>query len=362
MNPRERYIATVTGQPVDRPPYYIFWGPWGPTWERWKTEGVPFANWGEFRASFDPDPGPEVVTVNCGTCPRIKTETLADDGQYITWRDSWGITRRNPKNSESMSEFLKYPVETRRDWEEFAEKYLNPDDPARLAGDWLAKARANVARGVPLQLGHYPDVGVFGVPRWLLGDEEALVRFISEPDLIHDMMERMTDIYVTVFEAVASVVRVDVIHIWEDMAGKQGPLIGPRHFREFMTPCYNRIKALARRHNIPVMSVDTDGWPHPIVPEMMDAGVNMILPWEVAAGCDVNAVQKQFPGLGLLGGIDKRALAVSPEAIDKELARVRPAVAAGRYIPELDHLVPSDVPWQNYAHYAKGLKRLVGKE
>jgi len=63
----------------------------------------------------------------------------------------------------------------------------------------------------------------------------------------------------------------------------------------------------------------------------------------------------------MMGGIDKRALGEGPAAIDRELARIAPAVEKGRYIPDLDHLIPDDVSWENYYYYAKALKQLVGK-
>ena len=71
--------------------------------------------------------------------------------------------------------------------------------------------------------------------------------------------------------------------------------------------------------------------------------------------------RSKFPTLAFLGGIDKRALAIGPSAIDRELERVWPAVEKGRYIPDLDHLVPDDVSWENYCYYTEKLKRLVGK-
>jgi hypothetical protein len=73
----------------------------------------------------------------------------------------------------------------------------------------------------------------------------------------------------------------------------------------------------------------------------------------------VNAWRQAHPTLALMGGIDKRALARGPDAIEAELARVRPAVEAGRYIPTLDHLVPDNVSWENYCTYARGLKELI---
>ena len=83
----------------------------------------------------------------------------------------------------------------------------------------------------------------------------------------------------------------------------------------------------------------------------------------VAAGCDVNAYRRRWPELALMGGIDKRALAQGPDAIDAELDRVWPAVATGRYVPDLDHLVPDDVSWANYAYYCRQLRlRVVGTD
>jgi hypothetical protein len=60
-----------------------------------------------------------------------------------------------------------------------------------------------------------------------------------------------------------------------------------------------------------------------------------------------------------MGGIDKRALALGPAAIDEELARIRPALESGRYIPDLDHHVPHDVSWPNFRHYATRLREMV---
>jgi len=82
---------------------------------------------------------------------------------------------------------------------------------------------------------------------------------------------------------------------------------------------------------------------------------------EVAAGFNVNAWRAKYPSLAMMGGIDKRTLALGPAAIDQELARIRSTVEQGRYIPNLDHLIPDDVSWENYRYYAQALKKLIGK-
>jgi len=359
MTDRERFVRCVLGEPVDRPPFWLFWSPWGWTWRRWEREGKP-PEITNHRSFMQPDATPCTVPVIYGPCPPFPREVLEEDDDYIVRTDTWGIVRRDTKHNESMCEFVKFPIATRDDWERYKAERLDPHHPDRLAGPWRQRCGEWMAAEVPIQLGNFPDVGIFGSVRWLLGDEECLLAFYTEPALVREIMEHMTDVYLTVFEAVVREgVRVDVIHIWEDMCGRQGPLISPAHWRQFMGPCYRRIKAFAREHDIPVLSVDTDGNPTLIIEPMMEAGVNYLWPNEVAAGVDVNVFRERFPELALMGGIDKRALARGPQAIDAELDRVWPAVERGRYIPDLDHLVPDDVSWDNYRHYAEELRRRV---
>jgi uroporphyrinogen decarboxylase len=360
MTHRDRFLATVLGRPRDRTPYWLYWWIWNATWARWKNEGLPvkFKSFADVRAHFGADEIPKVVPVKLGPLPDFSAK-VAEDADSITYLDSWGIKRRNLKGDEGMSEFIDWPVKTRADWVRYRDERLNPADPRRLDTNWREQCRDWSAAGIPIQLGTFPDTGSFGALRWLLGDEECLVAFCAEPDWVHEIMDHLTTLWLEVFGRVVREVRVDVIHLWEDMCGKQGPLISPAHWREFMAPCYRRIRAFAQAHDIPVISVDTDGQPDLIVPPMLETGVNLLFPMEVAAGADVNTFRKKFPGLALMGGIDKRALALGPAAIDAELARIRPACESGRYIPDLDHNVPPDVSWPNFCHYATRLREMT---
>jgi len=378
MNNRDRFVSYVLGEPVDRPPYWLFWTPWRTTGERWAEEvrsristaaayfPLPSQSSSalshDHRAVFDPDVPPLGLPVNLGPCPRIEEVVLEETDEFVVRVDSWGITRRDFKGRESMSDFIDFPVKGREDWERFKAEYLDPHHPGRLEGCWRDTGAEWMAMGYPIQLGVFPDAGVFGPFRWLMGDEEGLIALITMPDLVHDIMDHLTTVYLAVFEQVVKEVRIDVIHLWEDMCYRNGPLISPRHWNEFLGPNYRRIKAFAREHNIPVVSVDTDGDPDLIATPMIDSGVDLLLPMEVAAGCDVNAWREKYPRLAMMGGVDKRVLARGPEEIDRELERIRPAVERGRYIPTLDHLIPDDVSWDNYCYYALGLKRLVGKD
>jgi uroporphyrinogen decarboxylase len=100
--------------------------------------------------------------------------------------------------------------------------------------------------------------------------------------------------------------------------------------------------------------VDTDGYAPSVLPLYLEAGMDVMMPFEVASGCDVVEVGRQYPDLVLAGGIDKRVLASGKEAIDAHLRHILPPmVERGGYIPMCDHGVPDNVSLENYLHYRR---------
>ncbi len=78
----------------------------------------------------------------------------------------------------------------------------------------------------------------------------------------------------------------------------------------------------------------------------------------VQAGCDVLEFRRRHPRLGILGGLDKRALAAGRREIDREVARAARMAERGRYVPGFDHLIPPDVPWENFRYAAAELRKV----
>ena len=124
-------------------------------------------------------------------------------------------------------------------------------------------------------------------------------------------------------------------------------------------PCYDRIVAFAKAHGVRVVSVDTDGDCSQLVPVFTKHGINMMFPFEVQAGCDIRVYRQQYPTLGIMHGLDKRALAGSLADVDRELERTRWMLKnGGRYVPGFDHLIPPDAKWENFQYAANHLKEI----
>jgi uroporphyrinogen decarboxylase len=290
--------------------------------------------------------------------PPFEEEILEDRGPQVVIRDVMGIVKQMPKAKDSIPHFLQWPVTGWADWEQLAAERLNPHSPERFPTDWAQQvAKLNAYDGV-VAIGGHP-CGFFGAPRYLMGEMVLLMGFLDQPDLVRAIVNHLADLWATLYDRILSEVRVDCIHIWEDMSFKNGPLISPGLFQTFLVPAYQKVTDVARSHGVDVVLVDTDGDCSRLIPLLMDGGVTGLYPFEVQAGMDVNAIRNAFPRLQILGGIDKRALALDKDAIDAELARCVPLMCSkGGYIPMADHQIPPDVSWENYRYYRQRIADL----
>lgn len=353
----ERIVRCFLGEPIDRVPFGIGIGfqPWGDAMAKWRrASGDPNLDLAQ-RFGFDGSFACPAVTY--GFYPPFERQVLATDDRFITYRDERGITKRDRRDGASMPEFIDYPVKTPEDWERIKAERLRIDEPGRITQDWDAFRAMLRETGAAVQVGGYP-FGPFGAPRDLMGDEELLVTFYEEPEMVRDMIDHLTSLWISLYERVAAEVPIDHIHIWEDMSGRQGSLISPAMVEEFMMPAYDRIADFARAHGVRLISVDTDGDCSELVPVMMRHGVNMFFPFEVQAGNDILVYRAKYPELGIMGGLDKRALADSKAAVDEEIARAEAMIKLGRYVPAFDHLIPPDARWELYEYAVTRLKDL----
>ncbi len=355
MTQRERVIATVLGRKTDFIPFLMPFGPWAETLERWKTEGYDGADFNQLIGAdtvFVPVGG-----VNLGLCPAFTPRVLEERGDKRLVVDDKGVTQLVTLDHDTIPAYLDYPVKDREDWERIKFRFA-PDAPGRIAPEGPRVPAGDYV----VQLGWYP-YGLFGTARDLMGVERLLLTFYDDPDLIEDIMTTLTDLWLAVYEQVCRTVRVDCIHMWEDMSGCHGPLISPAMIDAFMAPQYKRIRRFCDAHNIPIFSLDTDGDCSRLLPSLIEAGVNLVYPFEVAAGSDLAAIKRQYPTqFCAMGGIDKREVAKGREAIDRELERIRPALDYPAVIPALDHLFHPEISFSDFLYFNERLKALCHGE
>lgn len=357
MTTRERFVKVMTGQPVDRVPFMKVFGGTNAILPHWEEEQPGLSKRidellhfeGRYRGWDRPPVNLDVSCVN-------QWETITEDGDTRTARRADGMVKIFVKGRDYHHQTVEHPVKGRQDWARVKARFLDPDDPSRFPADWTEYIARYRDRDWPLQLTHR---GVYGFARLMMGDEALAYAFYDDPDLVHDIMDSYTDFAVDVWRKMVPDIEFDLVECWEDMASKNGSLISPRMFREFMAPNYRRIRQFCQQHNIPVVLVDSDGNIMELAALMLEAGVNAMYPFEVLAGNDVDELRRELPGMAAIGGLAKESMAEGPEAVEAEMEKARRFIRKGRFIPGPDHFVQSHTSWEQYRHFMEALREVV---
>ena len=328
MNNRTRFLNTLRFLPVDHPPLTAG-GEWATTRRRWESEGLPRG--ADLNDYFSLEPLPiRPVAVDTLLCPPFKERIIEGTGEFVVKINARGVKERNFKHGNSMPEHLEYPIKGPADLAWLRER-LNPDVPDRVSTAWLDDARRMQDAGTVV----FCNGGMyFGFLNEHMGTQPLLYAYFDSPDFIHAVNDLLCTCCERAFETVLPHFRLDTIGLHEDMGYKNGPLISPAMFREFMMPYYRRALRLPDAHRIDIRWMDSDGDIRQLIPLWLECGVNCFAPMEVAAGMDVVAIRKEYGRQALMiGGFDKRILAAGKPEIKRELERLRPVIEEGGYVP-----------------------------
>ena len=355
---RSEYLDYMTFRRNDRPLFTEIFGPLIGLKEEWEAQGATPAelDFSAFRYRCEARAPVPVVTGRFGGHDEVLIEET-DDRRI--WRDPLGRTMMLSKGRSTLPLPMDYPVATMDDW--LAIKPWYQYDDGRVAGDWISAARHAIAddRVVSLSI-----PGGFDEPRQLMGEEALCIAYYEQPELVRDILETIGETAVRVVERVTREVTVDVLFIHEDMAGRAGPLIGPKQVQEFLAPYYRRVWDVARRAGVQLFDQDSDGDMQPVLDAFLAAGVNCIHPVEPAANMDIVELRSVHGRrLAFYGGIDKHILRTSPKQITAELEyKIPPMVAAGGCVLGLDHRIPAGTPLDHYRFYIDEVWRILDRE
>ncbi len=339
--------------------------------ERWAEQGMPQDVPHAELFGYDP-PGKHALGglgwCEAGFSPCFETKVLEDRGDYELVQDFAGrhVLCFKGRRSGFMPEYVDHPVKDMKTWEERCKWRMNPETPERYETLDEAMAQAREAAGQGMMIGQHM-VGGYMYLRSLIGPGDLLYMFYDQPELIHDCMQTWLKLAQAVIARHQEHVTIDELFIGEDICYNHGPLISPDMMREFLFPYYQEVLKGIKERQIDrsrhlYFQVDTDGWATPTIPVYQELGMDVMSPFEVASGCDVVEIGRQYPDLVMTGGIDKRILAESKDAIDRMVDRIFPAMQArGGYIPTCDHGVPEEVPYENYLHYRKRALEFAGR-
>lgn len=378
MSPRERFRAIIRAQKPDRMPY-MFGGPRASTFAAWRKQGLSeeqMANWSRF---IGEEGFTGIGKFDCGPIPRFEETVLEERGNVRIWIDHWGVKRMDaihqPTPGFATRRYLEFPVKTPADFERMKARFdphtpertipqpgenerptLNPDGYRVYQSTVYWRERIDDCRR-----SEYPVAltipGLWWTARDWAGFEGLCTMCVEQPMLVHEMMEYWTWFLMELFDEPLSVIPVDMVMLNEDMAFKTAAMISPRMMREFMLPRYRRLYQFFKERGVGCVMMDSDGHIGQILEVFYPEAIDGIAPVEIAASNDPERYLRQYPGVFLMGGIDKRELTRTKVEVRREVVRrYRVAREFVHYIPTVDHGVPPDVPLRNYLYMVELIK------
>lgn len=353
---REDYLELMTFGRTGRPMFVELFGLLVGLDREWRGQGATDEEIA--LTAFDWDfvrvvPCGGVTGVHHGFDPVI----LEEDDEILIQRDALGRRVKLIKASATIPLPMDHPVRDMDSWLavkpffEFREDRVDPD-AVRQAKEAQAEG-ALVVASIP---------GGFDIPRELMGEELACRCYYEQPELMQDILSTLRSTALQVLERVTDHLVIDQLSVHEDLAGKPGPLIGPRQVREYLRPYFRDVWDLVSSRGTRLFDMDSDGNVHSILDSLLECGLNSMHPMEPAAGMDVVEIRKRYGSrLAIRGGIDKHVLRQGTAAIRAELEyKLQPMMREGGIAFGLDHRIPNGTTIEQYRYYVDLGREILG--
>jgi uroporphyrinogen decarboxylase len=345
----ERMSRMYAHQEADRVP--ITDVPWDATLERWRREGMPervaFADY------FGLD---KFASIGVDNSPRYEVRTLEQTDAYRVYTTAWGATMRNWVHAGGVPEFLDFTIMDRPSWEQAKARMT----PTRDRVNW-ERLRRYYSQW--RKEGHWITANLwFGFDvthSWVVGTERVLLSMVSDPEWLTDIFNHQLDLDLALYEMVWEAgYHFDEIRWPDDMGYKGTQFFSLAMYRDLLKPVHRKAADWAHARGVKVQ-LHSCGNINPLVPELIEIGIDMLNPIEVKAGMDPLLLKRQYGDrLAFHGGLNA-ALFDQPEVLWKQMEQVIPAMkVGGGYVLGSDHSVPQSVSLEQFRHFVELGKRL----
>jgi len=349
----ERIGRILRREPVDR--IGLFEHFWGDTHRKWQAEGH-LKDGEDLAAHF----GFDMSLCWCFSTVAdldFVPEVIEETEETILTRDGNGATLRRHKLHDATPEHVDFLVKDRPTWEQHAKPLLKPER-RRINFDSYRATRDAAARAERFFC--WSGVNVFELMHPVCGHEHMLIGMALDPDWVRDMVNTYADLTIALMEALFDEAgRPDGIWFYEDMGFKQRPFMSPRMYREIVMPGHRKTFDYAHSLGLPVI-VHSCGYVEPLIPGLVEAGMDCLQVMEVKAGMDPLRIKREFGDrIALFGGMDARNLVANDRrAIERELSEKIPALMEGSgYILHSDHSIPDTCDYETYRFFVdEGLR------
>lgn len=348
MTGRERFRRQMNFQRIDRC-FNMEFGYWNENFTEWKMfrdHGICSNEEADRFFGFDRF---EVIGGNVWMSPPFESRVVEVRGNTKVLINADGLLAEVPLDDhDTIPHYLGSSIVTPDDWQRCKAERFRLDDPARRIDVAALQSQHPSDRDYPL--GIYCG-SMIGKIRDMLTFEGLAYATYDYPAMVEDMVETCCQLVEQSLDQLLPHFEFDFASGWEDICFKNGPIVSVDFFRSVVMPRYQRIRRKLDQYGIQLWFTDCDGDVRPLLPYFLEGGINCLFPFEVMGCAHPGELLDCYPGLRIMGGVDKIQLGHGPEAIRNYLESLVPYVERGGYIPFCDHRCPPNVREADYLYY-----------
>jgi uroporphyrinogen decarboxylase len=277
-----------------------------------------------------------------------------DEGEYEAYTDEWGIGWRKPRDGGFYYDMYHHPLAGADSLDSFKHyRFPDPLDDGRFAR-LREQAEAAAAKGKAVALAG-PSAGIAEVYSWLRGYEQYYVDLALNQDYVAYMLDRLVEFKSAFWKRALGEAGdlVDIVVEADDLGGQNAPLMSPRTYRKVIQPRHKRLFSSIKEYAPVKVFYHTCGAVKRLIPDLIDAGIDILNPVQIsAAGMDLHELKQEF-GRDLVfwgGGVDTQGIlgTGSPDEIEEHVGRNIEALApGGGFVFAAVHDIQANVPPEN---------------
>jgi uroporphyrinogen decarboxylase len=187
----------------------------------------------------------------------------------------------------------------------------------------------------PREVKMHSDRAIIGVFTWgpyfiasfLRGLENLMMDFAIRKEYAAYLINTLADISCAVLTGMLESYGegIDIVYMADDYCSQDAPMFSPDDFKELIAPYLNRLVAVTHRYNKKFL-IHICGAVRPLMPLIIDAGVDMLEPIQIrAAGMEPAALKRDFgKDICFYGGIDIQQILNNgtPKQVSDEVKRL----------------------------------------
>lgn len=295
---------------------------------------------------------------------------LKQSDRYKTFVDEWGVEWAMPKNDGLYFDMIAHPMAKFTQASDISKfKVPDPANPGRFKGlrESVEKIVANTQAAIVMMP---PYGGMFESGFWLRGYKQFFLDLGGNPRMVEAILDMNLQFRLAYWAKALDEVGdlVDVVVEYDDLGSNTSALISPPMYRKYLKPRHKELYGFIKSHSHVSMFLHSCGAIYPLIPDFIEAGVDILNPIQVSATNmgDGKKLKQEF-GKDITfwgGGVNTQSTLPrgSPQDIKEEVRRrIGDLAPGGGYVFAAVHNIQPDVPpesivamleaWKEYGKY-----------